>query len=288
MCDELESISLLFGEDSIKDFVVDENIFLAGFNEHTEDNQTPEPPSCDNVSDVVDGAEVDAAIEEEKKQLLFFDEEEKEDLTNGKKPRLYANPDVDCAQSLVFFPNNLSRLLNEGDISALSHLFTKNCHKRAMVKMNSNHNSAVSVSRYIALMSYIDALYCDSMNCVHSTSVDGNKIIAKVYFTYTDMASMYAHAPVVVTDPMFRPAFVGKRVDIMTARLNLFAQPQSTQREIRTLLQRGEAIHVYGSQDITIIFDPFSQKILGAQFVNKMNSVGYQGKRYYLQSSDML
>lgn len=278
MCDNIESVLILFSEESIGDFVLDENIFLSVLLEDdcSEENiQFLEPATCTSVADL------DADIDHEKKRLL--DEGDDEEVEVDKKLRLYANPDIDTGKSSIFFPNNLSRLLNDGNTSAMANLFRKNCHRQAMIQMNSSYNSAVSVARYIALMSFVDSLYCDSMNCVQSTSVDGNKITAKTFFTYTDVSSMYARAPVVVTDPMFRPAFVGKRVHIMGARLNLYSQPLSVQREVKALLQSDEDIQVYGTQDVTLTFDRFSQKILGAQFINKMTSVGYQGKRYYLQ-----
>jgi hypothetical protein len=86
------------------------------------------------------------------------------------EPALYAFPSYDKCDSLLYFPNAMSRHTNSGDFAQLSRLFGSHLESDCHIALVDLNPSSKQLGR---LFCFFTEVYPDFMMCVHSTRVEG-------------------------------------------------------------------------------------------------------------------
>jgi len=200
--------------------------------------------------------------------------------------KLFAFPSFDRSDALIYFASTYSRLKNSGDTITLSKLLLNRCAKNCTVMLSHNSHDAVSAARYLELSDITDVLHPDSVCCMHSTKVIGNQIKSVIYFKFTDIPEMHEHANFIVSDPLFRSFFVGKRKDILMKRFGFCTAPKlddaGDRAKVYDLVESEQEFQVYGHCEFNLTIDEHTKKIVGMQYLTSLDSVGHDGKMYVL------
>lgn len=198
--------------------------------------------------------------------------------------KLYAFPSFDRSDALIYFASTYSRLKNSGDNVTLSKLLLDRCAKGCSVELSHNANDSVTAARYLQLSDLTDILHPDSVCCMHSTKVVGNQIKSVIYFKFTDIPEMHDYAHLIVTDPLFRSFFVGKRKDILKKRFMLTDSNllEGDKAKVNDLVEAGEEFQVYGHCEFNLTIDENTKKIVNMQYLVNMTSVAHNGEQYVL------
>lgn len=161
-----------------------------------------------------------------------------------------------------------------------AELIKRHFHKKALVHISGTVSMVLSMSMYISLLTITDILYCDSLSCIRSTHVVEGQIKSKVYYSYTDVASMYENIGPSIKDPLFKNAFAGTRKETLKHQLKVASRPPELQAKLTHLIETEETIEIHGKVNVTITFDQRKLKIMKVENVHKILSVYHNGERY--------
>lgn len=210
-------------------------------------------------------------------------------ISNYFTKKVFANmkkmcpfPVFDKSDAMLYLPSTMAKLANSGDIEKFTTLLRTHSDKNAKVILCNKTNLEIPVSKFLELVELVDDLYPDSMNCMHSTKVINNKIVAVMYYKYTDTPEIYEHTNSMVTDPLFRTFFVGSRKDIVQRALQLHSKSDTLQKDINTLIDMQEELQMYGKSDLVMTFDAYSKKIMTYEYYSTATSVSHNGVQYNL------
>jgi len=185
--------------------------------------------------------------------------------------------------SLLYFPHSLAYLCNCGDMDGLAELIKKHFHKKALIHMTGTVSVVLSMSKYISLLSMMNVLLYDSLYCVRSTKVEDNQIISKIYYSYTDVATMYAQAKSTEMDPVFQQVFVGERSVILKRRLKLHKRSAELQAKLLPLVESDDNLRMNCKAKLIITYDERKHKVSKMYYMYKFNSVVHNGEKYRLK-----
>lgn len=194
-----------------------------------------------------------------------------------RKPQanvLYAFPNFDKSDALLYFPNSLSKHINSGDFAAVDKLLRNHMDKQCSVSIfdciyNMNAQSMVQMCEIM------HELRPDFIMCVHSTKVVDNQIRASAYMKFTDVRRIYDSVASSVTDPLFTPLFSQKRDEKLRNGLKV-GSPKRTEAEEQRLISLVEAdadILLFAAMDIVVTFDGVTKKIVGLDFIGRVTSI---------------
>jgi len=210
-------------------------------------------------------------------------------ISNYFTKKVFANmkkmcpfPVFDKSDAMLYLPSTMAKLANSGDIEKFTTLLRTHSDKNAKVILCNKTNLEMPVSKFLELVELVDDLYPDSMNCMHSTKVINNKIVAVMYYKYTDTPEIYEHTESMVTDPLFRTFFVGSRKEIVQRALQLHSKSETLQKDINMLIDMQEELQMYGKSDLVMTFDPVSKKIMTYEYYSTATSVSHNGVQYNL------
>jgi hypothetical protein len=178
--------------------------------------------------------------------------------------KLYAFPSFDKSNSLIYFASTYARLLNSGEVDELARVIRSYCLRDCPVKLH--ETLVVSLLQYVELLSVANIFHPDSVCCMHSTKVEGNKIKSVLYFKYSDVPEMYVYADTVVTDPQYKWVYVGPRREIIRRNLELDRRKPEVQAKIYALLNQQEVVQVYGKVLLSLTFDQYTKKIVHVEY----------------------
>eukprot|EP00598_Pedospumella_elongata_P006564 CAMPEP_0184973404 /NCGR_PEP_ID=MMETSP1098-20130426/5201_1 /TAXON_ID=89044 /ORGANISM="Spumella elongata, Strain CCAP 955/1" /LENGTH=304 /DNA_ID=CAMNT_0027495857 /DNA_START=95 /DNA_END=1009 /DNA_ORIENTATION=- len=210
-------------------------------------------------------------------------------ISNYFTKKVFANmkkmcpfPVFDKSDAMLYLPSTMAKLANSGDIEKFTTLLRTHSDKNAKVILCNKTNLEMPVSKFLELVELVDDLYPDSMNCMHSTKVINNKIVAVMYYKYTDAPEIYEHTESMVTDPLFRTFFVGSRKEIVQRALQLHEKSETLQKDINMLIDMQEELQMYGKSDLVMTFDAVSKKIMTYEYYSTATSVSHNGVQYNL------
>lgn len=184
---------------------------------------------------------------------------------------LYAFPNFDKSDSLLYFPHTMTRHLNSGDMDGLKRLMLSHADRKCQVILNAG--APAITPRSLLLMSAImHDLRPDMIMCVRATQVVENEIRALAYWKYTDVHSIYEGVVRAITDPVMKPMFSNKSSRRVRAGLQYGMDPHELQLQME-LIDSGADLLFYGAVDITLTFDPITKKIVRLGFVPKTTSL---------------
>lgn len=200
----------------------------------------------------------------------------------SKMKKMVPFPEFDKSDAMLYLPSTMAKAANSGDMEKFTQLLNNHSDKNAKVVLCNETDLSMPVAKFLELVELADDLYPDSMNCMHSTKVVGNKIVAVMYYKYTDSPEIYDHVDQMVTDPLFRSIFVGERKHIVQRALQLHTKSEHLQKEINDMLDMNEEIQMYGKSDLIMTFDTVSKKIITYEYYNTATSVSHNGVQYNL------
>lgn len=108
--------------------------------------------------------------------------------TQGTK--LCPFPVYNKCDSLEFFPAAFTSLLNSGDFNNFRRLMKTRFDRDCLVSLCDG--LLLDVSMFVKCFEYMNELRPDTVMCVHTTKVVGNKICALLYFKFTESKTLRA------------------------------------------------------------------------------------------------
>jgi hypothetical protein len=188
--------------------------------------------------------------------------------------KLYAFPDLDRCNSLLYFPATITRLMNSGDFKELEKMLNSRVANKSYFQFPGG-DELKTTTEFVEKMKIKDSIHPDSMTCVRGTKVVGNQIIATAYFKFTDNLFIYnavvPNLPNVLSDACVRMG--GTRSERLLSEVQpSFANEEQRAHAVR-LLDSDEDLVVYGTGTMTLTLDEFSKKIVTLSFCGKVTSV---------------
>lgn len=196
----------------------------------------------------------------------------KQNRSRRFEPILYAFPSYDKCDSLLYFPNAMSRHLNAGDFCKLSQLFSTHLQKDCHVSIVDLQPAARMLGLLFRLFTEV---YPDLVMFVHSTKVEGNKIYAAMHSKHTECRS--------IIDSMRKQTnqeqqpFESSALDMcseknITEKIKQYDLPEQEKARITHMVQAGVTLVVYLKVDLTMTFDDRSRKITELNFKTVLTS----------------
>jgi len=179
----------------------------------------------------------------------------------SRKPRshiLYVFPTFDRCDSLMFFPNSMTRHLNSGDFPSLLKLFTTHLDKNCEICFCSGIRP--NIKQLVKVFEFMDQMHPDMIMCVHHTKVVENEIHAMAYSKFTDSKSLRKALQPSITDPALQAMFGDQREDCFRDQLQLQDKPAQEREELASMIERGADMLVYMKIAIRLTFDECSKK----------------------------
>ena len=189
---------------------------------------------------------------------------------------LYAFPTFDKCDSLLYFPNTMTRHLNSGDMVSLTKLF--NCHfdKKISFELSNCLHAVSTTQQLLKSYEYSNDLQPDRIMCVHSTKVIENQIVATIHMKFTDCASLYQSVfgrILSSTDQSFL-AMTGDRVaDMKFYIVNDEYLLDSVKQEYLALADSGADFVVYVQLITTLTYDDMTKKITSLGCSGRLSSM---------------
>jgi len=188
------------------------------------------------------------------------------------RDKLYAFPSFDKCDSLLFFPQTMSRYLNCGDYRSLVRLMNAHLHRECSVRLNANNLFTLPPPMFVKLLELMNVAHPDSMMCVHATKVVENEIGAKMYFKFTDSQVInQSLARTVSNDPLY-PVFIQSRSDRFKESLYLEDKTEQEKQQLNAIVDSQVDLIVYGRIDFKLRFDA-SKKVVGIDFFPEFTSL---------------
>jgi hypothetical protein len=186
--------------------------------------------------------------------------------------KLYAFPSFDKCDSLVFFPNSMSRYLNSGDYYSLGQLMASHLHRNCAVRISPNGNPRISALMFIKMFEVMNEAHPDSVLCVHTTKVIENSIHARMYFKFTDSQVINASMANRTTGDMFQSMFALPRSDRFRDNMNFTAKTSEERVAITQIVDSNVDLVVYGKVDFRLCFDD-CKKVTDIDFMCEFTSL---------------
>lgn len=197
--------------------------------------------------------------------------------------KLYAFPEFDKSDALLYLPSTYARLCNSGDMDELTRLMKAYCQRDCTVILGPS--LSIDIGFYLDLLRQADVIQADSMMCMHSTKVVGNQIQAVLYHKHTDTPEMHKYMSAVVTRPEFKYYFVGQRTEILRRNLRLWSLTKQKRDEVLAVLALEEEVQIYGKLNLIINFDPRTKKFVDLHHKFCYTSVTHNGVEYPLRET---
>ena len=186
---------------------------------------------------------------------------------------LYAFPNFNKCDALLYFPSTMARHLNSGDNSSLSELFAAHFHKNCVAELYCGSAMQLGTAKLLDLFELANDLHPDSMMCMHSTKVVENEIRATLYFKSTECHVIYESMKRTVVDPAFARMFTGSRAQQLKESINhCNSISEEEQLAIFSLAESNADYIVYGQLDLRLLFDD-TKRVVNVKFTPTLTSV---------------
>jgi len=173
---------------------------------------------------------------------------------------LYAFPMFDRCDSLLYFPNTLTRYLNSSDFASTKKLLNAHLDKNCIIKLNC-HMPVVDQQTLINFYAMMDEVHPDQFMCVRETKVVENEIRTSIYKKFT--ACRFIRESVARSSPTFK-----KLPGIMRMQMNdpscvsLNNLDEEAKKEVYRLIKSKTDCVVYMKLDFVLTFDDFTKKVV--------------------------
>lgn len=189
-----------------------------------------------------------------------------------KDMTLYAFPNFNKCDALLYFPSTMARHLNSGDHSSLSELIGTHFHKNCIAELYCGSEMRLGVAKLLDLFEVANDMHPDSVMCMHSTKVVDNEIRSTLYFKSTESRVIYESLKRTVVDPAFSSMFTGSRADRLREQLSFGSKSEEERLAICSLAESDADYIVYGQLDLRMLFDD-SKRVVNVKFNANLSSV---------------
>lgn len=185
-----------------------------------------------------------------------------------KDSTVYAFPNFDRCDSLLYFPSTLARHLNSGDLSSVADLLSTHLDQNCTVHVLTNSSANICMAGLMELFELSNEFYPDSIMCMHSTKVVDNSICGKLYFKFTDNKAVFQ-----ALKPMTYNSIVGSLFHpVRSEHLKSVFRRKFKYEEEKILDAEGDIV-VYGTVDLTLNFDANTRRVVDLKFFTELTSV---------------
>jgi len=173
----------------------------------------------------------------------------------SRKPRtniLYVFPIFDKCDSLIYFPNTLSRHLNSSDFVGVQKLFYTHLDRACDITFCGGVTP--NIQQMVKLFEFMDQIHPDNIMCVHNTKVIENEIHATTYAKFTDCNSLRESVIRNTSDAMVHQMF-GDREECFREKMLLTDLPDDKKEEVDAILKGNKDMSVYMKIVLRLTFD---------------------------------
>ncbi len=185
---------------------------------------------------------------------------------------MYAFPSFDKCDSLLFFPQSMSRHLNSGDYRSLVQLMNAHLHRSCTVRITPDERFVLPPIMFVKMFEVMNDAHPDSVLCVHTTKVIENELKAKMYFKFTDSHIINKSLANIVKDEPLKPLLIQDRSERFKDNLNLAAKSEEEKQQLIQIVDSNVDLIVYGRIDLKLTFDT-AKKIVGIDFLCEFTSL---------------
>jgi len=185
---------------------------------------------------------------------------------------LFAPPQLDKAQSLLYFPSNFARHTNSGDKDALFRLFNQHLLGTCKVTM---FGHVLDVRSFWALHELMQDLSPDVVMCVQATKVIGNQVRGSACLKYTDKKVLFDAATKNISNAELKGIYGTQRCQKLRKTLQAGNQERSpeVERQYNALVEADVDVVLYVSLDIILTFDFVTRKVVDMMLDSRITSM---------------
>jgi len=186
---------------------------------------------------------------------------------------LYAFPNFNKCDALLYFPSTMARHLNSGDHMSLSDLFNSHFHKSCQVQIVSDKTTHLSSDTLLGLFQIMTEIHPDSMLLMHTTKVVESEIRSTLYFKGTDTDVIFQSLKRSMTEPTFVGLFAQTRAEHLKGKFNLREKPETERHSIINLIESGADVVVYGKIEMKLSFDENTKRVMNVRMDSEFTSI---------------
>mmetsp|Transcript_101553 Transcript_101553/g.199219 ORF Transcript_101553/g.199219 Transcript_101553/m.199219 type:complete len:289 (+) Transcript_101553:70-936(+) len=189
---------------------------------------------------------------------------------DNSKPILYAFPNFDRSDSLLFLPSTLARHLNSSDFASLSKLLQSKFSKNCKVVMP---YGAADINSLFTFHNLLNDIHPDFLVCVHNTKVIENKIHANVYSKFTACKPIYEAVARTDMDPCFVPVFGVTRHSSIQKLLDLHTRSEEEAHNFMEIINTDSDLLLYLHLELIFTINDTTKKIIQYEMKGRITSV---------------
>lgn len=186
---------------------------------------------------------------------------------------LYAFPNFDKCDSLLYFPTTFARHLNTGDMNALTKLFSTHVDRKCNVALFHCFTKFVTPKYLLKTYEVMNDLQPDRIMCVHNTKVVENQITATLHMKFTDSKAIFDAVAGSIPDLQQAHLISRDRKENLIHKLTRFERQDDLQKHYLALAELDVDVVVYFRMTMNITFDDVTKKITGMGFAGRLTSM---------------
>lgn len=172
--------------------------------------------------------------------------------------KLYAFPSFDRSDSLIFLPTSLCRLMNSGDIPAISKLVRSHFSKTCDIKMSYWDGPSIDVTFLLKMYQMLLEVHPDSIQVAQNIKVDGNKITASIFAKHTDSRAIHDAVHRSTDDPIFSETMRKGRIE----ELHQFGNcTDEEMKRYEQIVSSHDDLVMYFHLELEYIIDDLTKKV---------------------------
>ena len=189
---------------------------------------------------------------------------------------LYAFPSYDKCNSLLYFPNAFTRLLNSADFDNLAKLFKTHLSNNCSIELGFQKLKP-TIDNLIEIFTFTTEVHPDCFMCVHSTTVADNQIKATIHMKCTDVQS--------IKDSLLRTKRTPIEYSLLQESINRDKFPSYGLNEqehqiMQETLRESTDLIVYIRIELVLTLDSYTRKVVSWDSTHGITSVTPVGFRY--------
>lgn len=192
----------------------------------------------------------------------------------SRKPKtniLYVFPVFDKCDSLIYFPNTMTRHLNSSDFPGLLKLFHTHLERTCDITFCSGINP--TIRQMVKLFELMDQIHPDNIMCVHNTKVIENEIQATTYAKFTDCRPLRESVIRNTSDALALQMF-GDREECFREKMQPTQEIDDIKKEeLDAILKSNSDVAVYMKITILLTFDVNTKKGVKLAFNTEITSL---------------
>ena len=189
--------------------------------------------------------------------------------------KLYAFPSFDRSDSIIFMPTSLCRLMNSGDIPAISKLIRSHFSKTCEIKMSYWNGPSIDVNFLLKMYQMLLEVHPDSIQVAQNIKVDGNKITASIFAKHTDNRAIHDAVHRTTDDPVFMETMRKGRIEELHQFGNCTEEEMTRYEQI---VSSHDDLLMYFHLELEYIIDDLTKKVSQFTVNGKITAIEPTGK----------